>query len=238
MMILKLREEIDVPVEIDGILPSTLSGKSLDEIKAMKIHHGNRKISLDEIFDIAIEDGDEDTLICEGDFSKVKWLGYEMDGGRIVVRGNAGVHCGAKMKDGEIIIEGSADDYLGAEMTGGKIEVKGDAGNYVGSAYHGNARGMRGGEIIIHGSAGNFAGEKMSDGSITIKGDAGDFVGYRMSGGVITIEGNAGIAGASMMGGKIIVEGNCIIPPTFEKTEEGLKGDFIEGGKGVLITGP
>ncbi len=237
MIVLRLKNEIEVPVEMDGILPSAISGKSREEIEAMKIYHGNRIVSLGEIFHVSVEEGDEDTILCDGDFSKVKWLGSGMDGGRILVRGNAGVHCGARMKDGEILIEGNADDYLGAEMTGGKIEVKGNAGNYVGSAYHGDTKGMRGGEIIIHGSAGNFVGEKMSQGSITIKGNAGDFVGYRMSGGMITVEGDAGITGASMLGGRITVEGDCIVPPTFERTEDGLTGDFIEGGKGVLITG-
>ena len=236
MLILKLREELVVPVEVDGLLPSVISGKNEDEIKSIEVYHGNRRVPLGEIFSITVKEGDDDTIICEGDFSKIKWLGSGMDGGKIIVKGNVGVHCGAKMKSGEIIVEGNADDYLGAEMSGGRIEVKGDAGSYVGSAYHGSVKGMSGGEIVIHGNAGNYIGEKMSDGNITVKGNAGDFIGYRMSGGLIKIEGDSGITGAGMLGGKIIVEGVCEVPPTFERSDEGFVGDFVEGGKGVLVT--
>jgi|Deesub1362A_J573_1020465.scaffolds.fasta_scaffold00240_32 formylmethanofuran dehydrogenase subunit C len=234
---LSLKTELDVPVEVDGIVPSVVGGKTLEEIQSLEVYHGNRVVKLGEIFNVSLEEGEENLLICEGDFSKVKWLGKGMDGGKILVRGNVGPHCGAFMKGGEITVEGHADDYLGAEMVEGVITVTGNAGSYTGAAYHGSMNGMKGGKILLEGNAGSYLGEKMKEGYIEVRGNAGDFVGYKMSGGKIVILGDSGITGAAMKGGEITVKGKCELPPSLKEEDGKYVGDILEGGKGVVITG-
>ena len=58
-----------------------------------------------------------------------------MKGGRIRVTGNVDAFAGIQMEGGELIVEGNAGDYLGGSyrgdwrgMKGGTIRVKGNAG--------------------------------------------------------------------------------------------------------------
>ena len=55
-------------------------------------------------------------------------LGAYLNGGKIVVHGNAQDAVGDTMNDGTIIVHGSIGDAAGYAMRGGKIYVKGNAG--------------------------------------------------------------------------------------------------------------
>ncbi|MBR9678149.1 MAG: hypothetical protein GOU97_02580 [Nanoarchaeota archaeon] len=128
----------------------------------------------------------EKTLTVEGDVGSR--AGYHMlQGGRMVVEGNAGAFAGSKMCDGELIIEGNTGENLGSEM--------------------------RDGEILVNGSVGGTAGKWMRGGQIIIKGDTGDFLGKEMRGGTIHVLGNVGgHIGKGMTSGKIITKGKGTYP--------------------------
>ncbi len=232
MLILKPKFDFEVSVEAE--LTPELAEKSIEEVKAFKVWYGKEVKSLDELFEITKE-GDDKKLILDGDFSKVKWIGYSMTDGEIVVKGSVGTNCGAYMKGGKITIEGDADDLLGMEMKDGEIIVKGNARNLIGCAYYGDMSGMQGGKIVIEGNAGNYIGEKMSGGVIEIKGNAGDFIGTEMKGGEIIIHGNCGFVGADMKKGTIKVGGEFDLLPSFKKAEDGYVGDIIVNGEGKIV---
>ena len=72
-------------------------------------------------------------------------IGYENDGGKIIVNGNVGQDLGCNMKNGEIIIEGNTAGCIGAHMKDGKIIIKGYADSFM------NGFMMEGGEIHLLG---------------------------------------------------------------------------------------
>lgn len=229
-----LRPKIEFAVSVEAEITPELATKSLEEIENFKVYYGNKVMKLKDLFEIS-KQGEEKKIILEGDFSKVKYIGYGMKDGEIIVKGSVGTHCGALMKNGKIIVEGNADDWLGAEMSGGEIIVKGNAANLIGCAYYGDAVGMSGGKIIIEGNAGNYIGEKMTGGVIEIKGNAGDFIGTEMRGGQIIIHGSCGYVGADMRGGEIRIKGEFELLPSFIEKEGVWVGDVNVKGEGKII---
>jgi formylmethanofuran dehydrogenase subunit C len=205
----------------------------------LEVWEGNRKRTLGDLFEIRGETGSspEDVMIqISGDLGKVRMIGAMMTGGRLLIKGNVGMHLGEMMKGGEIQVEGDVDSWAGCMMAGGRIEVKGSAGDYLGAPYRGSRNGMKGGAIIVRGSVGNEAGCFMRGGVIKVYGDAGDFVGINMSGGEILVLGDClDRPGAGMLSGKIVLCGRVSsILPTFT-IEDVRKSVKVEGEK---ITGP
>jgi formylmethanofuran dehydrogenase subunit C len=247
-IILKVEEIPDIGMEAECISPDMFAGKTLDEIRKLKVYVGNKRERLGKFFKVEgnrVENAGNLRIVVEGNVGRVKRIGQGMAAGEILIKGDAGMHLGSKMRDGRIIVEGDAGSWAGMEMTGGRIIVKGDAGNFTGSAYRGNCEGMKGGDILIHGNAGSNTGACMSDGNITIKGDGGQFLGVGMRGGLITIEGDVpSRAGAEMHSGTIIVKGKVEeMLPSFRR--EGVvektggkfleyTGDLAEDGKGKI----
>jgi len=210
----------------------------LKEIMELEVWEGNKKKALGELFQIQgeTEDSQENiTLQISGDLRKVRMIGANMTGGKILIKGDVGMHLGEKMEGGEIIVDGDADSWTGSMMTGGRIEVKGSVEDYLGAPYRGSRNGMKGGTIIVHGDVGNEAGCFMRGGVIKVYGDAKDFVGIHMTDGEILIMGDCqDRPGAEMLNGKIVICGHVSsILPTFtiEEIRKSVKvdGEKIEG---------
>jgi formylmethanofuran dehydrogenase subunit C len=200
---LQLTGRTSIPLEVEGILPESLVGKSLAEIESLPIYHGKERVALAEFFRVSGDSGDE-SLTWEGELEGVHWIGAGMTRGMLRVCGSAGRHVGSRMRGGTIRVDGNVSDWLGGEMLGGEIDVAGNAGHMVGSAYRGSARGMTGGTLLVRGSAGNEIGHAMRRGLIAVAGDAGDLIGFGMLAGSILAFGRTGIRhGAGMRRGTI-----------------------------------
>src|SRR5260370_22442054 len=154
MLVLKYHSSTTIPVEAECITPDKVAGKTVAEIAALPLQHGNAQAPLADFFRVS-GDADDQDIVIEGDCSRVKWLGAEMTRGRLTIHGNAGMHLGAEMAGGEIQLHGNAGDWVGAEMRGGRIHVHGNAGHLVGGAYRGSRSGIRGGVILVEGNARN-----------------------------------------------------------------------------------
>jgi formylmethanofuran dehydrogenase subunit C len=214
MITLTLKEPPSVPLEAETLTPDVTATLSVDRIRALPVNLGKRRCRLDDFF--AVEGECSDDIEIHGDASRVKWIGRGMTRGRIVVRGNAGMHLGSGMAGGAIEVTGNASDWLGAEMTGGFIRVRGNAGGQVGAAYRGSLSGMRDGTIVIDGSAGLEVGMRMKRGLIVVAGPARDFAGLQMKGGTIVLAGGAELrTGAWMVRGTIISLTPIPLLPTF-----------------------
>jgi formylmethanofuran dehydrogenase subunit C len=215
MLTLRYHGQTTIPVEAECLRPDTLAGKSLAEIAALQVQHGNAPAALGEFFKIDGDAGDLH-LVIDGDCGRVKLIGTGMTSGRIDIHGDAGMHLGSEMKGGEIHVHGNASDWVGGEMRGGRIHIHGDAGHLVGAAYGGAAVGMRGGVILIDGKAGNEIGGNMRRGLIAVGGDSGDFPGVPMIAGSVFVFGTPGIRpGAGMKRGTIAVAGKLALLGTF-----------------------
>ncbi|MCS7168572.1 MAG: formylmethanofuran dehydrogenase subunit C [Gemmatales bacterium] len=205
MLRLSMRREPVVPLEAECVRPDVLCPLSVAQIETLTVWHGNREEKLGEFFAVQ-GSGDSGEVHVEGVLSKVKWLGAQMSGGRLVIHGSAGMHVGAQMRGGSIEVYGDVGDWLGAEMRGGKIHVHGNAGHLVGSAYRGSRAGMRGGVILVEGSAGFEVGHGLRRGLIVIGGDVGDFCGVNVIAGTICVFGRVGWrVGAAMKRGSVVL---------------------------------
>ncbi len=198
-----------IPIDVRDILPETLRGKNLDEIRKLPILRGNQQVTCGECFEISETQQDCD-IVWRGQLTAVGGLCQAMKSGTVYIDGDVGNLVGATMQGGEIEIRGSAGDYLGCEMTGGLIRVRGNVGNQVGGALAGSARGMRGGEILVHGNAGRETGCRMRRGLIVVAGSVGEFAGYGMLAGTILVFGDCDkYIGSDMVRGTIGCLGNA-----------------------------
>src|SRR5262245_34787904 len=102
---LTLRTKATVPLEVEGITPDAVRGKSLGEIEKLEVFEGNVKTSLAEFFAVSGDPADE-SHEWEGDLAGVHWIGAKMSSGKIMVHGNAGRHIGSEMRSGEIHVLG------------------------------------------------------------------------------------------------------------------------------------
>lgn len=186
----QLKVETLIPVEVEGIVPEHLRGKSISEIERLPIFHGNEKLPLAELFRVA-GSAEDNQLVFEGQLAGVHWIGAKMSEGSIRVESDAGRHVGSEMTGGHIEVQGNAGDWLGGEMHGGVVRVRGGAGDLVGSAYRGSQRGMTGGTILVDGPVGNEIAHSMRRGLIAV-GAAGDFAALNMIAGTLLVFGPIG----------------------------------------------
>lgn len=216
-LVLRYSAETTIPMEVEGLIPSAVRGKSLGEIERWEIAQGNQTRPLAEFFRVS-GDTTDGRIEFQGDLSGVHWIGAGMDGGEIHIAGDAGRHVGSEMTGGRITVEGDAGDWLGAEMHGGQIHVHGRAGHMVGAAYRGSVRGMTGGTILVHGPVGSETGRSMRRGLIAV-GGSGDAAGYDLLAGTILVFGPCGLRpGANMRRGTIGLLGLGSDPPTLLST--------------------
>jgi formylmethanofuran dehydrogenase subunit C len=247
-------------LEADVITPDVFAGKTIDEIKELKVWEGNTTWPLGKFFEVsgtAAATAADQAIVINGSVPRVKYIGSKMTDGAILCKGDVDMYCGAWMKGGSIIVKGNVDHFAGIQMEGGRLIIEGNAGNYLGASYRGDWRGMKGGEIVVNGNAGCDIGEYMIGGTITVKGNvdinagihAGRAVGPKEPGGKIVIYGNSpGRVGGQMIRGNIYVLGNieCMMPGFALKTTQDVEldgkaipfkvytGDRAEAGKGTL----
>ncbi len=219
MFLFTLKDEPEVCVEVENLIPERLKGMKVGDVRKLKVKLGKYEVEVGELFEVRKNSGEE--VVFEGLWlERVKRIGFGMSSGCIVVKGNAGMYAGAFMKGGRLVIEGNADRFAGMNMSGGELLIKGDAGDYLGSGYRGDD-GMRGGKIVVHGNTGDEAGIKMRGGEIIVKGNAGMFFGGMMRDGIVRAR-SARRAGANMKGGTIVLE---------EVREEEILPGFSYAGK-------
>ncbi len=245
---LKLKEVPKIPLEADAITPDVFSGKSIDEIKELKLFLGSEKVKLGDYFEVKGDSGEAEDLkiTIDGELSKVKRIGEKMTAGEVVINGDVGMHVGNQMEGGKITVNGNADDWAGAMLKGGELIIKGDAGHYTGSAYRGFWKGMKDGTIRVEGKVGNEAmlwarNSKGANKWPTLYcGEAGSFLGIHNHGGTIVVEGDVDrCCGADQAWGIIVVKGRLSTKlPSYKKIGEvdgvelpngdKIKGKFIE----------
>jgi len=211
-----------IPLEIEGLIPSNLAGKSLAEIERFEVLHGNRMQPLAEFFRLT-GSADDGAMRLEGELRSVHRLGAGMDSGKVAIEGSIGRHCGAQMSGGEITVEGDAGDFAGCEMRGGAIRVLGNAGDAVGSAYAGSKLGMRGGTILVHGNVGDEAGNCVRRGLLAVAGSAGSYLAANMLAGSVLVFDACGMRpGANMRRGTVALLGPAPpLLPTFRHAQRG-----------------
>ncbi|MDD3110766.1 MAG: formylmethanofuran dehydrogenase subunit C [Methanofollis liminatans] len=245
ILTMRPRKNPFIPIEAEGIVPSILMTGA-----EITVWEGNRERRLDEVFEVAVEGEaatvEEVEIVLRGDTSRLKRVGEYMDGGRITVEGDIGMHCGNFMKAGTIEVMGNADGWFARELCGGTVICRGDAGHYCASGYRGEKKGMTGGRVEVFGNAGDFAAEHLAGGEVVIHGNCGDMAGVEMHGGTLSIGGDCSRPCGNMTGGTCTVLGCAYgMIPTFQakgetngpdgKNISAFTGDIANRGKGSLL---
>ncbi len=187
---LRFNRPTTLPVDARDLAPAALAGRTAEELAAMPILVGNRRVPLGELADIT--SGESEHLILEGSFAGLDRLGHGMGGGKLEIYGDVGAYLGQGMSGGRIELFGSAGVYAAAKMRGGTIHITANAGDFLAGALPGDAAGMEDGTVLVGGDAGDRVGDRMRRGMIAVHGRVGDFAASRMIGGTILALGGCG----------------------------------------------
>jgi len=203
-----LKARVPAPLRLDlrGVTPAALAALAAGEVERVPVGHGDAFVPLAEFFHV--ESRADDVLVLAGDLSRCDRIGWQMDGGTLIVDGAAGDYVGAGLRAGEISVKGDAGALAACEMAGGTLRIGGSVGDFAASTLPGSMDGMRGGTLIVGGNVGVRFGDRMRRGSALVFGDAGDFLASRMVAGTIAIAGRAGAhAGYGMRRGSVVFAG-------------------------------
>ena len=217
---LTLREATGPEVDLSPLVPEALAAKGRDEIEAIALRAGNRRLPMRELFEVSA--GDAARIVVRNSSGRLIRVGAGMRSGAIEVQGSCGAYAGAGMRGGRLTVEGDAGECAGSAMRAGSIEIRGNAGDFLGGALAGDRQGMRGGAIVVRGSAGERSGDRMRRGLILIAGDAGAYCGSRMLAGTILVKGKVGESPgfALRRGSLLLAKPPAEIPPGFQESGE------------------
>jgi len=208
-------------LEADNVSPDGFAGKNAAQIAGLHVHEGNETKKLGDFFTVSGDAGAtaaDTKIVVKGDVKKVKYLGYKMTAGEMVIESTADQYVGAWMKGGKLLAKGDVGAFAATAMKGGELTIEGNAGNYLGAAYRGDWRGMSGGKILVKGNAGSDIGMYMLGGEIIVNGNADVHVMTHAEGGKTIIKGNT----QSKLGGQM-VEGDIIVFGTIPVMMPGYK---------------
>lgn len=201
---LTLKTRPEQRVDMSPLVCQKLEHLTPAQIGEIKLHCGKKKLRVDELF--TISGFDTKHILIKNSFSKLDYIGKDLEAGIIHVEGDVGAYCGMGMKSGVIKVFGDAGLYAGCEMKKGQLEIDGNAGDFLGGALAGNKMGMKGGLILVKGNAGDRVGDHLRRGTILIEGNVGDYCGSRMIAGTIAVLGFTGkFLGHSMRRGTLLL---------------------------------
>ncbi len=209
---LKFRSGVPGRIDVSALVPSRVARLSL--LDAARLSLGGDGLALGDVFTVLGSPGD--TIVIEGGSDALDFAGAGLDGGTVIVEGDAGAYAGKNMKSGRLEIHGNAGPWLASGLAGGIVSVTGSAAEYAGGQPAGAKYGMTGGTVVVGGSLGARAGERMRRGTIVAKGMAGPAAGSRMVGGTIWAVGGFGDEpGPLMRRGTLIGPSASKLLPTF-----------------------
>jgi formylmethanofuran dehydrogenase subunit C len=234
-LVLTLKERPAERLDLSGVLPHLLAGKTAAEIARIGVQTTRRPATVGDVFRVRL--GDARQIRIEGACDRLDWIGHGMTGGEIVVEGDAGSQAGRLMTGGRLTIKGNAGPWTGSALRGGEIEILGTAGERLGGPLPGEMAGMRGGAVIVRGDAGSRVADRMRRGTIVVEGRAGAWAGSRMIAGTLIVAGPAGpLPGYLMRRGTIVLGASpSELSPTFidcgmhELTALRLLATFVAG---------
>ncbi len=207
-IVLSLKQQPALRVDMRGITPKALSTLGMAGIERLVVHHGTQALPLAELFTVSTvsSEASSDELLLEGDLSRFDRIGWQMDGGQLVVQGHVGDYAGACMSAGSLHVQGSVARLAACEMAAGTLTIDGNAGDFAASTLPGSMDGMRGGTLVIKGRAGDRFADRMRRGTAVVFGDVGEFAASRMVAGTVALGGDVGAhLGFGMRRGSVVL---------------------------------
>ena len=212
-------------VEARGLIQSLSKAQSALDAAKIQIWAGLTKLQLGDLAIVSETDGPSDHIELEGDFSRWNGLGFGMEHGNLIVRGDTGARTGGELSGGCIEIHGHCGPWAGVSARGGRMKIHENTGDWLGANWPGEPKGMTGGEIIVKGQAGQHAGSRMRRGVIAIGGNAGAGLALSMIAGSILVAGSTeGAVGSGMKRGTILLKASG-------KLDQNLSSGFKSSGE-------
>jgi formylmethanofuran dehydrogenase subunit C len=214
-LVLTLREAPPQRLDLSGLVPHKLAGKTAAEIARIAIATTREPLAAGDIFAIRI--GNLLAIRIEGGSERFDEVGHGLTEGEIVVDGDVGLRAGRFMTGGRLVITGHAGPWTASGLKGGTVEIEGSVGERLGGPVPGEVAGMRGGLVIVRGDAGERAGDRLRRGTIVIEGHAGTYAASRMIAGTLLVGRSVGpLPGYLMRRGTLLVGAPPETPsPTF-----------------------
>jgi formylmethanofuran dehydrogenase subunit C len=208
-----LRASPPTRLDLSPLIPGRLAG--LDQAAVARIELGTARASVrvGDVFGLHM--GDAEQVAIEGGSERFDFLGAGMNGGSLLLEGDAGYCAGRRLSGGKLEIRGSAGAWAASGLGGGALEIHGDTGPMLGAPLAGERAGMAGGSVVVRGSAGERAGDRMRRGLIVIEGAAGEAAGSRMLAGTLAVCGRAGPMPGYLMRRGTLLLAEADLPPTF-----------------------
>lgn len=199
-----VKKETAQRVDMSPLVCHLLKDLSSEDIAAIELQNGKRKIRADELFDISGDD--TQNIVIKNSYGKLDFIAKELQDGSMTIEGDAGAYFGMSMKSGELTAKANVGLYAACEMKNGLLTINGNAGDFLGAALPGNKQGMKGGTVLVKGNVGQRAGDHMRRGNMLIEGNAGDYCGSRMVAGTIAVMGTTGrFLGYAMQRGTLLL---------------------------------
>ena len=213
--VLSLRAPPPERLDLSGLVPHRLLGKSAAQLAGIELNTGRHPITVGEVFRVRM--GAPAAIRIEGGSERLDRVGAQMIDGEIVVEGNVGAEAGRLMAGGQLRVTGNSGPYTASGMKGGRLEIGGHAGDRLGGPLAGETAGMRGGIVVVRGNVGARAADRMRRGIIIVEGRSGPYPGSRMIAGTLIVRGPAGVLpGYLMRRGTIVLGTGSDEPaPTF-----------------------
>lgn len=201
-------------VDLSPLTPDKLQGKSWEEISALTLFSGNRKLRVDELFELT--PGDTQQIVIQASCDKLNFVGRAMTQGSVTVEGNLGAYTGMHLHGGRVTVNGNVGAYAATGMASGFMHIGGSASDFLAASLPGDANGMRGGTVVVEGNCGDRLGDRMRRGVVLIRGSAGSYCAARMLAGTIAVEGEVGdLPGLRMQRGTLLTAHTSQLPATF-----------------------
>lgn len=155
-LIFTLKPTIAHAVDCRILTPDTVTGKTLEAIKAIRV---SAQLSVADVFDVSGEAGSH--VVFKQARAVLHHVGYQMKTGQIIIEGDAGDFIGAAMQGGVLICKGNVGERAGDVMRRGMLLIEGHAGDYC-------ASGMRAGTLGVLGRTGVRLGYGMKRGTLLL----------------------------------------------------------------------
>lgn len=211
---LTLRASLRTTIDVADLTPDRLGSLSEREIAELPVFEGRSRARVGDFF--TVRGGHAAAVRIVGDLSRVDGLAEAMDGGELIIEGDAGRRVAARMSAGSVEVVGSVGDDAGTSMSGGVLRISGRAGDRVGGAAPGASKGMTGGEILVDGAVGDDAAARVRRGLVVVGGSTGSRAGRAMIAGTLIVFGQSGDhAGGGNKRGSIVSIGGIVVPSTY-----------------------
>lgn len=221
----RLRDAPECRLDLSALVPRRLEGLGEAEVGRIVLVGGRAPVRVGDVFEMA--SGEADAVVIEGGSALLDRVGAGLEGGSLLLEGDAGEFAGRAMSGGRLDLRGDVGRLAASGLRGGQVEIAGDAGADLGGAAPGERNGMDGGVVLVRGSAGARAAGRLRRGLVVVEGDAGEEAASSMVAGTLVVCGAAGPGLGRLLRRGTVVLGHAGAAPDGFVASGGSPGVFL-----------